>query len=62
LDDSRTTGEKPMVYLVMGGEQVRSLREEREYPNGTARGSLGRLFEDACVPREKVTLFEGTGS
>ena len=50
-----------MVYLVTGGEQVRSLREEREYPNGTARGSLGRLFEDACGRREKVTLFEEVG-
>jgi hypothetical protein len=48
-----------MVYMVTGGEQVRSLREEREYPNGTARESLGRLFEDACGRREKVTLFEG---
>ena len=51
-----------MVYLVMGGEQVRSMREEREYPSGTARARLGRLVEDACGRREKVTLFEGTGS
>ena len=30
-----------MVYLVMGDEQVRRLREEKECPNGTARGSSG---------------------
>ena len=50
------------MYLVMGGEQVRSLREEKEIPNGTSRGSLGRLFEDACGRREKVTVFEEVGS
>jgi hypothetical protein len=50
------------VYLVMGGEQVRSLREEKEIPNGTARGSLGRLYEEACGRREKVKLLEGMGS
>jgi hypothetical protein len=49
------------VYLVIDGEQVRSLREEKEIPNGTARGSLGRLFEDACGRREKVKLFEEVG-
>jgi hypothetical protein len=51
-----------MVYLVMGGEQVRSLREEKGISQGTARGSLGRLYEDACGHRGKVKLIEGTGS
>jgi hypothetical protein len=50
------------VYLVMGGEQVRSLREEKEYFKGTARGSLGRLFEDACGRRGRVKLLERTAS
>ena len=50
-----------MMYLVMGGEQVRSLREGKGNPNGTARGSLGRLYEDACGRREKVKLIEEVG-
>ena len=30
-----------MVYLVMGGEQVRSLRERREYPRGQLAEASG---------------------
>jgi hypothetical protein len=31
------------VYLVVGGEQVRNLREEKGISQGTARGSVGCL-------------------
>jgi len=47
-----------MVYLVMGDEQVRSLREEKGISQGTARGSLGRSYGDACGRREKVRQIE----
>jgi hypothetical protein len=53
---------KPMVYLVLGGEQVRSLREEKGISQRHSCGGLGRVFEDACGRREKVKPLEGMGS
>ena len=40
-----------MMYLVMGGEQVRSLRERREYPRG-------QLAEASGVPTETLADVE----
>ncbi len=51
-----------MVYLVMGGEQVRSLREEKEisqrHNSRKPRVSLRRRLRTS----RKVKLLEGMGS
>jgi hypothetical protein len=51
-----------MVYLVMGGEQVRSLCEEKgmsqRHSSRKPRASLRRRLRTS----RKVKLFEGTGS
>jgi hypothetical protein len=49
------------VNLVMGSEQVRSLREEKEYPNGTARGRPRAFLRRRLRTSRKVKLFEEVG-
>ena len=51
-----------MVYLVMGGEQVRSLRQGMRMTQRHSSVKPRRLKEDACGRRGKVKLFEVVGS